>query len=122
MLVFLIVAAIAGIVGAIAGIMLGLRFKVLILVPAILLATAVITVTGTVRGHELSVIALTLFGTGASLQIGYMVGCVLQVMTPAHLPARTTVRYRPPKVAIVPVDVELERAGVAHRRQTAKTV
>jgi hypothetical protein len=35
-------------IGGIAGIMLGLRFKILILVPAILLATAAITVTGIV--------------------------------------------------------------------------
>jgi hypothetical protein len=35
-------------IGAIAGIILGLRFKILILVPAILLATAAITVTGIV--------------------------------------------------------------------------
>ena len=46
-------------------------------------------------------------------QIGYFVGGILQIMSHAHLPAWTTVRYRPPKVGIVPVDVELESAGAA---------
>ena len=107
MIVFLII-------GAFAGIMLGLRFKVFVLGPATLLVTAAITVSGIASGHEPRMIALTVFGTLASLQIGYFVGGILQVMTPAHLLARTTVRYRPLKVGIVPDDVELERAGVAH--------
>ena len=107
MIVFLII-------GAFAGIMLGLRFKVFVLGPATLLVTAAITVSGIASGHEPRIIALTVFGTLASLQIGYFVGGILQVMTPAHLLARTTVPYRPLKVGIVQDDVELERAGVAH--------
>jgi hypothetical protein len=59
------------VVGTIAGVLLVLRFKVLVLVPASLLATAVITVSGFVRGHEPGMIALTVFGAVASLQIGY---------------------------------------------------
>jgi hypothetical protein len=102
------------IIGIFAGIILGLRFKVLVLGPATLLVTAAITVSGIASGHEPRMIALTVFGAVASLQIGYFVGSILQVMTPAHLLARTTVRYRPPQVGIIPVDVELERAGVAH--------
>jgi hypothetical protein len=94
------------VVGTIAGVLLGLRFKVLVLVPASLLATAVITVSGFVRGHEPGMIALTVFGAVASLQIGYFVGGILL--------ERTVVRYRPPEGGIVLVDVELEKAGVAH--------
>jgi predicted phage tail protein len=90
MIVFLII-------GAFAGIMLGLRFKVFVLGPATLLVTAAITVSGIASGHEPGMIALTAFGAVASLQIGYFVGGILQVMAPAHLLARTTVRYRPPK-------------------------
>ena len=76
-------------IGAIAGIMLGLRFKILILVPAILLATAAITVTGIVSGYEAKPVALTVFGTATSLQIGYIAGCILDVVVLALLPART---------------------------------
>ena len=99
------------IIAAFAGIMLGLRFKILVLGPATLLVAAV---SGVASGREPRTIALTVFGAVASLQIGYFVGGILQIMIPAHLLARTTVRYRPPKVGIVPADVELERAGVAH--------
>jgi hypothetical protein len=94
------------VVGTIAGVMLGLRFRVLILGPASLLATAVITVSGFVSGHEPRMIALTVFGAVASLQIGYLVGGILL--------ARTVVRYRPSEGEVVLVDVELENAGVAH--------
>ncbi len=97
------------IIAAFAGIRLGLRFKILVLGPATLLVAAV---SGVASGREPRTIALTVFGAVASLQIGYFVGGILQVM--AHLLTRTTVRYRPPKVGIVPADVELERAGVAH--------
>jgi hypothetical protein len=38
---------------------------------------------------------------------------ILQIMSHAHLPAWTTVRYRPPQVGIGLVDVELESAGAA---------
>ena len=72
------------IIGTIAGIMLGVSFKVLVLVPAILLATAVITVTGIASDDEAWTIALTVFGTAASLQIGYFAGSILcgMVRTP----------------------------------------
>jgi len=75
------------IIGIIAGIMFGLRFTVLVLVPAILLATAVITVTGIGSAREAGAIALTVFGTTASLQIGYFAGCILCGMVRAHPPA-----------------------------------
>jgi hypothetical protein len=84
-------------IGAIAGLMLGLRFKVLILVPAILLATAAITVTGIVSGYEVKAVALTVFGTAASLQIGYIAGYILYVVVLALLPARTATHYRGPR-------------------------
>jgi hypothetical protein len=80
------------ITGAIAGIILGLRFKVLVLVPAILLATVIIIISGS--GDELSVIVLTVVGTTVSLQIGYIVGCILRASARAYLPARMRVRYR----------------------------
>ena len=77
--------------GAIIGILLGLRFKVLVLVPASVLA-AVVIILGR-SGHELSVIVLTLIGTLVALQIGYLVGSVLRFLARSYLPTRT--RYRP---------------------------
>jgi hypothetical protein len=72
--------------GAIFGILLGLRFRVLVLVPASVLATAVVIINGS--DHKLSVIMLTLVGTLASLQVGYIAGSVLRFLAHAYLPAR----------------------------------
>jgi hypothetical protein len=76
--------------GAIIGILLGLRFKVLVLVPASVLATVVIILSES--GNELSVIVLTLVGTLVSLQMGYLAGGILRYLVRAYLPAWT--RYR----------------------------
>jgi hypothetical protein len=73
------------ITGAIAGILLGVRFKVLVLVPAFLVAAVVIIINGS--GHTLSSIVLTVLGTVVSLQIGYIIGSVLRAFARAHLPA-----------------------------------
>jgi hypothetical protein len=69
--------------GAIAGMLLGVRFKVLVLVPAFLVAAVVISLNGS--GHTLSSIVLTVLATVVSLQIGYIIGSVLERR--AHLPA-----------------------------------
>ena len=68
MLVFLII-------GTMAGILIGLRFSVFALIPATLLATGAIIATDQ---HGPKIIALTVFGTTVLLQIGYVVGCVVQ--------------------------------------------
>ena len=73
------------IAGAIIGTLLGLRFKVLVLVPASLLATVVVIVSG--RDHKLSMIVLTLVGTLVSLQVGYIAGSVLRFLAQPYLPA-----------------------------------
>jgi hypothetical protein len=78
--------------GAIIGILLGLRFKVLVLVPASVLAAVVIILSES--GHELSVIVLTLVGTLVSLQMGYFAGGILRYLVRACLPAWT--RHRRP--------------------------
>jgi hypothetical protein len=70
--------------GAIAGILLGLRFKVLVLVPASVLATVVILIGQS--GHKLSMIVLTLVGTVVSLQMGYIIGSVFRSLARPYLP------------------------------------
>jgi len=88
-------------IGAVFGIILGLRFKVLVLVPATLLATAVVTAVGLLDGQHFRVIALTVVGAAALLQVGYVVGCVLEVAAPWRLAGksgRMTVRYRRPDI------------------------
>jgi len=75
------------IIGAISGMLLGLRFKVFILVPATLLATTVIIAAATAGGHGPVAIALMVLGGAASLQVGYVGGILLYVMVLAHLPS-----------------------------------
>jgi hypothetical protein len=74
------------IIGTIAGILVGLRFKIFVLLPMFILATVVIIITG----HELKVIALTMLGTVVLLQTGYIVGCVVRFYARAYLQTRTT--------------------------------
>jgi len=83
-------------IGMIAGIILGLRFRVLVLVPATLFAAGVVAVVGLAGGQLGAVIALTMAGTAALLQVGYLVGCVLEVANPVRLPKRTTAGYTHP--------------------------
>ena len=70
------------VIAAIAGMALGLRFKVFVLVPATLVAVIAIVATG----HQPKVVlALTALGTAVLLQIGYLVGWTIR----AHLQRRT---------------------------------
>ena len=78
------------IIGTIAGILLGLRFKVFVLVPAILIAAGAIVAAG--RGLKVTV--LTMLATAALLQIGYVVGCVIRAYSGAYLQQRTASRHR----------------------------
>jgi len=72
------------IIGTIVGILLGLRFKVFALIPAILVAACAIIATG----HGIKTIAATMLATTALLQIGYVLGCVVRGM-PTYLRERT---------------------------------
>jgi hypothetical protein len=72
------------ITGAIIGILLGLRFKVLVLVPASVLAAIAVIINGST--NKLSAIVLTLVGTLVSLQVGYIAGSVIRFLAQAHLP------------------------------------
>jgi hypothetical protein len=82
--------AVVLIISAIAGIFLGLYFKLLALVPAMSLATVVVAANGFANGLGVGMIALIVIGAGASLQIGYVVGCILHPVARAYLPAPTT--------------------------------
>jgi hypothetical protein len=61
-------------IGVVAGIVLGLRFKISIFVPTISFTGAAVVLFGLAGGHEPRMIALALFAAVVSLQIGYIVG------------------------------------------------
>src|SRR5262245_22039276 len=65
------------VIAPIAGILLELRFKVFVLVPATLLAAAMIVASS----HQPKpTIALTVVGTAVLLQIGYVVGGIVRAL------------------------------------------
>jgi len=67
------------IVGIIMGTILGLHFKVLILVPTLIAVAAGITGIGIADGFSLRDTAFAGFGTIAALQFGYVGGCALNL-------------------------------------------
>jgi hypothetical protein len=71
------------VIAAIAGILLALRFKVFILIPATLLAAALIVA---ISHQPKLTIALTVVGTLVLLQIGYILGIIAR----AFLQRRST--------------------------------
>ena len=60
------------------GMVLGQRFKVLVLLPAITLAALVAVGAGMARGQAPSTIALTTLAAIASVQLGYLLGLAIR--------------------------------------------
>jgi hypothetical protein len=81
------------IIGTLAGVLTGLRFKVLVLVPFILILACAIIVTG----DGLKVTTLTIVATAVLIQIGYMLGVVVRVWAGRYLTKRNNPRYQPSK-------------------------
>ena len=82
------------IIGTIVGILLGLRFKVFVLLPANLVAACAIIATG----GGIKTIGVTVLATTALLQIGYVLGCVVSVHADAYLRERARLRHPPLKI------------------------
>jgi hypothetical protein len=58
------------------GAVLGMRFKVFVLIPAIGLTVPIILAVGMIRGESVASFAVTAILAGACLQIGYLAGAV----------------------------------------------
>ncbi len=76
------------------GVLLGLRLKVLVLIPSSLLTMAIIAAAGVAGRQEFWTVAPLIAGAMALHQLGYMTGCVMQVPSPAHPPAGSAVHLR----------------------------
>jgi len=84
------------ITAALMGFILGLRFKVLILAPAIVISLVAIFGIGIANGNNpRSILLATLFATTA-LQIGYLAGIVIRFGV-----ARTRARRHPSGIVVV---------------------
>ena len=64
------------------GTILGLRFKVFVLAPAILIVGGCAIIAGLLGGHDARLVVLIVAGTLALLQIGYIAGCLLSKQRP----------------------------------------
>jgi hypothetical protein len=64
--------------GVLVGAVLGLRFKVFVLVPAICGALAIVVVDGIARGDGLLRLVLTMITIAMALQLGYILGTVVR--------------------------------------------
>ena len=59
------------------GAILGLRFKVFVLAPAMLIVGGYAIIAGMLAGHDTRFVLLSVAGTLALLQIGYTAGCLI---------------------------------------------
>jgi hypothetical protein len=72
-----------GLLGVLIGAVLGLRFKVFVLVPVICGASAVVVIGGIARGDTLWRLAFTMVVIATALQMGYFLGNVIRLVTGA---------------------------------------
>ncbi len=68
------------IISALAGIALGLRYKVLILVPTIALAMVFAMIVGIARADHIGSIVLTMVILGTAVQFGYLAGIAIRAV------------------------------------------
>ena len=66
------------------GIVLGLRFNVFVLFPAISVALLGTAAVGIGRGERLGFVVLTIVFVGSALQIGYLVGVIARAVWASH--------------------------------------
>ncbi len=79
----------AAAVGALVGLVLGQRFSVLILLPAITMAVIAIAGLGMARAEPTATIVVSAVAAAVALQLGYVIGSALhRAVPPAHRPAR----------------------------------
>jgi hypothetical protein len=78
------------------GLILGLRFKILVLAPTLVLAVGIVAIIWIAEGHHLEATLFTVFGLIVSLQIGYLGGCLFRYpsTSPRLRSTSELVRYR----------------------------
>jgi hypothetical protein len=77
------------VIGAVAGIVLGLRYKVLILVPAVMLAMISSIIIGVARADRFWSIVLMTLELITAVQLGYLTGIVIHAAMTAIFPSWT---------------------------------
>ena len=81
------------VVSVLAGIILGLRFKVMILVPAITLAMLLAVTVGVARADPFWSIVMAIILLGSAVQIGYFVGIIMRAAIASNCAPTTGGRH-----------------------------
>ena len=68
-----------------AGIALGLRYKVVILIPAVALVMLFAMIVGIARGDRFLSVILAMAIPGAAIQVGYLAGAYIRTTVDDHL-------------------------------------
>jgi hypothetical protein len=68
------------VISVVAGVVLGLRYKVLILVPAVMFAMMFAVIVGIARADGVLSVALMTVALGVAVQIGYLAGIFLRAL------------------------------------------
>jgi hypothetical protein len=76
------------IIGVVVGIVLGLRYKILILVPAVLFAMTIAIIIGVARADSFWAIVLTTVVLVIVIQLGYLAGIAIRAIIAAIRPPR----------------------------------
>jgi hypothetical protein len=63
---------------ALAGVALGLRYKVVILVPAVIFVATFAMIAGIARGDHFGAIILAMVLAGTAVQLGYLIGIAIR--------------------------------------------
>jgi hypothetical protein len=75
-------------IGVVVGIVLGLRYNILVLVPAVLFATILAIIIGIGRADSFWSIVLTTVALVAAVQLGYLAGIAIHAVIAAIRPPR----------------------------------
>jgi hypothetical protein len=75
-----VVAIQLAVISVLAGIALGLRYRVVILVPAVALIVIFAIVIGVARGDDFWSITLAIVAAGTAVQVGYLVGITIRAI------------------------------------------
>jgi hypothetical protein len=81
-------------VGALAGIIFGLRCNVFVLIPAIAVAITAITLSDIATHQNIKVMVVTTLATAVLLQIGYLGGRFLKVVVESYVAETMGMRHR----------------------------
>ena len=79
------------IIHVLAGAALGLRFKVMILVPALTLTMLFAAIVGVTHGDQFWSIALAMILLGTAIQVGYLAGILIRAKIASVRAQRTAV-------------------------------